>query len=88
MFETEEGEPREVAVKYVGDLENLLDESGQENGFEHAQELVQIFKEAQTTVTTPKGKEIQKRPHLLIVGGFVRDPMIGQKSKDIDLPLT
>jgi putative nucleotidyltransferase with HDIG domain len=92
VFHKESGEQYKMAVQNVGALPELEKNIRQRSGNENyslgsgAEELVEIFKEKAKVNKDNSfgGKAAEKRAHLLIAGGFVRDYLLGKEPKDID----
>ncbi len=81
LFNDTVGNKKEVVVKQIDKLENLI--KNNEN-FQHPKELIDIFKNHKREINLPNGKKINKAPHLLIAGGFIRDILTGHEPRDID----
>lgn len=78
---------RPIAVKHVGTFEDLLasaESHGSDTDRHHAQEIITAFHDARVTLDLSSGKQITRRPHLLITGGFIRDTLLKKQPKDID----
>lgn len=92
VFHKESGEEYKMAMQNVGALPELEKNIRQRSGNENyslgsgAEELVEIFREKAkvTKENSSGGKTAEKRAHLLIAGGFVRDYLLGKEPKDID----
>lgn len=85
LFPDETGIEKKIAVKQIGKFEELI---GNNQNFSKAKDLVDIFRSETVLknrkIRLPNGKEVNKSPHLLIAGGFVRDTLLGEDPHDID----
>ena len=78
-------EKREILVKKVPGHEEVFSKlEEQQISLKGARKLIEIFNSAKVETETASGKTINKRPKLLICGGFVRDMLMGKMPHDID----
>ena len=87
LFETPEGLPKSIVVKKYKPFNDILNDLKNDNNqlnYNNAQNIIDIFNTTRADSTLPTGKSISAKPHLLIVGGFVRDLMLNKQPKDID----
>jgi len=91
-FHDKIGEQFEISTKKIGGINeiynNLNKGKTEEKKVESPKNLATIikaFKNHRRLITNNENKEINKSPHLLISGGFVRDVLTNQIPNDIDL---
>lgn len=87
LFETPEGLPKSIVVKKYKPFNDILNDLKNDNNqlnYNNAQNIIDIFNTTRADSTLSTGKSISAKPHLLIVGGFVRDLMLNKQPKDID----
>lgn len=88
IFKTPEDNSGLIIVKKYKPLEEILSKletaSGQ-NNFPHIQSIIEIFNKHRVNKNVANNQTVTDKPHLLIVGGFVRDLLLNKTPKDIDL---
>lgn len=85
MFKDEGGVEQTVATKNIGQLDELKHAvyGDEKDPFPRVNRLIDAFA-ASKIPGKLSGRAAERRPHLLIAGGFVRDVLTGAKPKDID----
>ena len=76
---------RDVRYKKIGGFGALCEKLELGDKFKTAERIIKAFEKARVDVPAPSGKNVKRRPHLVIAGGFVRDILLGETPKDVDL---
>jgi len=87
IFQNPEDGAGTITVKKYKPLEEILSELKKINGkdyFPHAKQIIDIFNNHRAKKVAPNNETVDDKPHLLIVGGFIRDLLLNKKPKDID----
>ncbi len=87
LYSDAEGRERTISTKRLAPFSELSPNFCDEEGkplFPRAEEIIKAFSENRNTTETDSASTITRKPHLLIVGGFVRDLLLDKKPKDID----
>ncbi|MCX6793238.1 MAG: HD domain-containing protein [Candidatus Falkowbacteria bacterium] len=87
IFENHEDGSGKIIVKKFKPLEEILSDLEKVNGqdeFPHVQNIIDIFNNHRAEKIVANGEAVADKPHLLIVGGFIRDLLLHKKPKDID----
>lgn len=86
IFRDDEGEVVPVRVSHVGKFDELAEQVGMdEKSMSGLRGLLGVFDDARVEKETPSGETIEKGPHCLVAGGFVRDLCLGKQPHDVDL---
>jgi len=81
LFKDGDDEGREVVVKTIGNFDQLSEKLELGSEFSQAKRIITAFNRVRVS---HKADQVERRPHFLIAGGFVRDTLLDKKPHDID----